>query len=202
MRISKVSIAVLVLVIIASASATVKDDKAERGEKAPLSVQPATDKSPEEPGRRKRVSPEEIISQRRRDREEMARGVLHAEQLRKLDEQIEEKRGLHNRLIGELNAIKELALQEKAENTANRLEELIEKRTNQFDEEISKLEQRRDTIREQVEKQAKERLKRRERLMERRRQEQEKTTQQGKQGEGKAEGRGRTKRKSKGGTEF
>ena len=201
MRSGTATLAVLVMFMLVSLAATAKEDQAGDKEKAPLSVQRATGKAPEELGRRKRINPEEAIARRRRDREEMARGVLHTEQLRKLDEQIEEKRGFHNNFVGELKAIKELAVQEKAEKTAKRLQELIDKSTGQFDKDVEKLEQKRARIREQIEKHSQERLKRRERLMERRKQEQKQAAEQGKQGEGKAKGRERTKTKSKGDTE-
>ena len=203
MRRYVVSIAVLLLVMMAVGTVPAKDEKSKgKGEakKSPLSVQPGARKSPEELGRRKRIGSAEAEAERLRNREKMARGMLHAEQLRKFDDQIEDKRGRHNRFVGELKAIKELALQEKAEKTAKRLQELIDKSTGQFNEDVRKLEQRRDRIREQVEKQAKERLRHRERLMERRKKAQEKDGPQGKAGEGKAKGRGegRGKRRSEG----
>jgi len=199
MRRYVVSIAVLLLVMMVSETAPAKEEKPKGKDKAksPLLVQPGARKSPEELGRRKRVGSAEAGAERRRDREEMARGMLHAEQLRKLDKQLEESHGRHNRFVGELKAIKELALQEKAEKTAERLQELIDKSTGRFNEDIMKLEQRRDRIREQVEKQAKERLRRRERLMERRKEEQEKAGPQGKAGEGKAKGQGKGRGKDK-----
>ena len=200
MRKYVVSIAVLLLVMMVSETAPAQDEKSKgKNDKAksPLLVQPGARKSPEELGRRKRVGSAEAGAERRRDREEMARGMLHAEQLRKLDKQFEESHGRHNRFVGELKAIKELALQEKAEKTAERLQELIDKSTGRFNEDVRKLEQRRDRIREQVEKQAKERLRRRERLMERRKEEQEKARPQGKTGEVKAKGQGKGRGKDK-----
>lgn len=199
MRRYVVSIAVLLLVMMVSETAPAKEEKSKGKDKAksPLLVQPGARKAPEELGRRKRVGSAEAGAERRRDREEMARGMLHTEQLRKLDEQLEEKRGRHNGFVGELKAIKELALQEKAEKTAERLQELIDKSTGRFNEDVRKLETRRDRIREQVEKQAKERLRRRERLMERRKEEQEKARPQGKTGESKDKGQGKGRGKDK-----
>ena len=203
MRRYVVSIAVLLLVMMAVGTVPAKDEKGKGKAKSPLSVQPGARKKPEELGRRKRIGGTEAETERRRDREQTARGMLHAEQLRKLDKQLEEKRDQHDKFIGELKTIKELALQEKAEKTAERLQGLIDKHMGLFNEDVRKLEQRRDRIREQAEKQAKERLKRRERLMERRKEEQEKTRPQGKTGEGKAkgQGQGRGKRRSEGETE-
>lgn len=200
MRRYVVSIAVLLLVMMAVGTVPAKNEKPKgngKAKKSPLSVQPETRKTPEELGRRKRIGSAEAEAERRRDREQTARGMLHAEQLRKLDDQIEEERGRHNRFVGELKAIKELALQEKAKKTAERLQELIDKSTGRFNEDVRKLEQRRDRIREQVEKQAKERLRRRERLMERRKEEQEKARPQVKAGEGKGKGRGKDKSEAK-----
>jgi len=199
MRKSTVSIVVLVLALMALGTAQAKNEKPKGKDKAksPVSVEPAAEKKPEELGRRKRLGGAETA--RRRDREQMARGMMRAEQLRKLDEQIEAKRGRHNEFVGELKAIKELALQEKAEKTAERIQKLIDKHTGLFNEDIRKLEQRRDRIREQAQKYSEERLKRRERLMKRRKEAQEKAGLQGKadKGKGKGQGKGPGKNKAK-----
>jgi len=194
-----VSIAILLLAMMSLGTAGAKEEKASnKGKKSPISVRPTPNKTPEDLGRRKRVGSAEAEAERRREREEGARGMLHAEQLRKIDDQVEDKRGRHNRFIGELKAIKELALQEKAARTAERLQELIDKHTGLFNEEVRKLEQRRDRIREQAQKYAEERLKRRERLMERRKATQEKAEPKGKAGRGKGKGPGRSKAKAQG----
>lgn len=199
MRRCTVSIAILLLAMMSLGTALAKEEKPkdEGKAKAPILVRPAAEKTPEELGRKRRIGSAEAEAERRRDREEMARGMLHTEQLRKLDDQIEEKRGRHNRFIGELKAIKELALQEKAAKTAERIQELIDKHTGLFNEEVRKLEQRRDRIREQAQKYAEERLRRRERLMERRKEAQEKAEPEGGTGKGKGKGQGKGPDKSK-----
>jgi hypothetical protein len=198
MRRCTVSIAILLLAMMSLGTALAEEEKPKgKGKvKSPILVDPAAEKTPEELGRRKRIGSAEAKAERRKNREEMARGMLHAEQLRKLDDQIEEKRGQHDKFIGELKAIKELALQEKAEKTAERLQGLIDKHTGLFNEDVRKLEQRRDRIREQAEKQAQERLKRKERLMERRKEVQEKVEAKGITGKGKGKGQGPGKSKA------
>jgi hypothetical protein len=178
-----VLILILVLVMTAIGSAWAKDKKPESKAKSPVSVQAGAGKTPEELGRRSREIGDETAVDLRRERDGMARGLMHAEQLRKLDEQIEDKRGRHNKFTGELKAIKELALEEKAEKTAGRIQDLIDKSTGQFDEEVRKLEENRDRIRELAEKQGQERSKRRERLM-LKKEMQEKAKVQGKAGKG------------------
>jgi len=176
MRRYVVSIAVLLMVMTAAGTASAQEGK-QKGKgksKSPLSVQPRGRKTPEELGRRKRVVGTEAEEKHRRQREEMARGMLHREQLRKLDKQLEQRRGEHERFVGELKAIKELALQEKAAKTAERLQRLIDIRTSLFNEDIRKLEARRDNIQEQVEKQAEARLRHRELLMQREKEQQKK----------------------------
>ena len=121
--------------------------------------------------------------------------MMHAGQLKRLDEQIKDRRGRHNSFIGELKAIKKLALQEKASKTAERLQELIDKHTSLFNEEVQKLEERRDRIKELAEKRAQERLKREERLMERGKKAQEKAEAKG-GGKGKGKGKGPGKNKA------
>ena len=195
MRRYVVSIAVLLMVMtaggVASAQEVKKKDKGKS--KTPLLVQPRR-LTPEELGRRKRVNGAEAGAERRKQREEMARGMLHREQLRKLDRQLEQRRGEHERFVGELKAIKDLALQEKAAKTAGRLQKLIDIRTGLFNEDVRKLETKRDKIREQVEKQAEGRLRHRELLIQREKEGQEKGKGQGK---GKAKGRGKDKSEAK-----
>jgi hypothetical protein len=179
------------MVMTAAGTALAQEGK-EKGKgksKSPLSVQPRRRKTPEELGRRKRVSDGEMKKQRK-DREEMARGMLHREQLRKLDKQLEQRRVEFERFVGELKAIKDLALQEKAAKTAERLQRLIDIRTGLFSEDVRKMESKRDNIREQVEKQAEGQLRRRELLMQREKEQLEKD-------KGKAKGQGKDKSEAK-----
>jgi hypothetical protein len=182
------------MVVTAAGTASAQEEKQKsKGKstsplKSPLLVQPKGRKTPEELGRRKRIVGAEAEAEHRRQREGMARGMLHREQLRKLDKQLEQRRGEYERFVGELKAIKDLALQEKAAKTAERLQRLIDIRTGLFNEDVRKLETRRDDIREQVGKQAEVRLKRRELLMQREKEGQEKDKGKDKgQGKGKSE---------------
>ncbi|GAF75325.1 unnamed protein product, partial [marine sediment metagenome] len=59
------------------------------------------------------------------------------------EEQIEKLKQKHQESIGELKAIRELAVKEKAKKTAARLEKLIAKRQQEFEETLQALEQRR-----------------------------------------------------------
>ena len=201
MRRCTVLIVVLLFAMVSLGTALAEKEKA-KGEgkaKSPLSVKPTSLRAPEEFRRRGRFGSTEVDPRRQRDREGMARGMMHAEQLKRLDEQIEGRRERHNSFIGELKAIKELALQEKASKTAERLQELIDKHTGLFNEEVKKLEERRDRIREQAKKRAEERLKRKERLMERGKNAQEKVEAKGGgkvKGKGKGQGKDPDKNKA------
>ncbi len=192
MRRYVVSIAVLLMVVTAAGTASAQEEKQKGKGKStsPLLVQPKGRKTPEELGRRKRIVGAEAEAEHRRQRGEMARGMLHREQLRKLDKQLEQRRGEYERFVGELKAIKDLALQEKAAKTAERLQRLIDIRTGLFNEDIRKMETRRDDIREQVGKQAEERLKHRELLTQREKERQEKD-------KGKDKGQGKDKSEAK-----
>ena len=198
MRRYVVSIAVLLMVITAAGTASAQEEK-EKGKgksKSPLLVQPKGRKTPEELGRRKRVGgAAEAGAKHRREREGMARGMLHREQLRKLDKQLEQQRGEFERFVGELKAIKELALQEKAAKTAERLQRLIDIRTGLFNEDVRKLETRRDDIRKQVEKQAEGRLRRKELLMQREKEQREKEQQEKDKGKDKGQGKDKSEAK-------
>lgn len=193
MRRYVVTIAVLLMVMTVAGIALAQKEK-EKGKvksESPLLVQPSGRKTPEELGRRKRGGgAAKAGAEQRRKREEIARGMLHRERLRKLDKQLEQQRGEFERFVGELKAIKELALQEKAAKTAERLQRLIDVRTGLFSEDVRKLETRRDNIREQVKKQAEKRLRRRELLMQRKKEQQEKD-------KGKDKGQGKDKSEAK-----
>ncbi|MHC5059968.1 MAG: hypothetical protein ACYTFK_02640 [Planctomycetota bacterium] len=186
-----VSIVVLLIVITAAWASAAKEEKpkSKRKAKSALSVQPPGAEAPEF-SRRRRISSAEAREERRMERNEMARGLLHKEQLKKLDMQIEQKRSEHEKLVGELKAIKKLALEEKAAKTAERLANFIDIQTGLFDENIRQLESKRDNINQQVEKQAQDRLKRRERLMKIREEELKRRMPKADiQGRGKAESR-------------
>lgn len=64
----------------------------------------------------------------------------------RFDEQITQMKTEHEEFIGELKAIRELAAKEKAKNTVERLDKLIEKNQKKFDENMAQLEQRRKRL--------------------------------------------------------
>jgi hypothetical protein len=196
-----VSIVILLVVASVARAGPAEKNKGKGKAQDVIVVKPEKGKTPEDLGRRARLSGEEMKAERRRSRDEFARGMMHREQLRGLDRQIEEKRGGHERFVGELKAIKKLALEEKAKKTANRIQELIDKSTGRFNEDIRKLEQRRDNIVEQVEKQAQQRAKHKERLIKLKEQQQEKSRAEEKAGKGEGKGKGRGRGKSEGGGE-
>ncbi len=61
----------------------------------------------------------------------------------RFEEQISKMKAEHEEFIGELKAIRELAVKEKAKKTAERLDKLIEKHRKKYDENLAQLEQRR-----------------------------------------------------------
>lgn len=191
-----VSIVILLVVTSAARAAPAEKEKGKGKTQDVIVVKPEEGKTPEGLGRRARLSGEEMRAEQRRGRDEFARGIMHKEQLRKTNEQIEKRRGEHEKFVGELKAIKKLALEEKAEKTAKRLQELIDKSTGRFNEDVRKLEQKRDRTREQIEKQAEQQMRRRERLMERKEQQQEKGKAEEKAGKGEGKGKGRGRGKS------
>ena len=194
-----VSIAILLVVALAAGTVLAEKKKGKGKAEQPILVQPRAKKAPEKLGRRRRMSSEEARAERKRDQEAMYRGMAHKEQLRKTNEQIEKRRGEYEKFVGELKAIKSLALEEKAKKTANRIQQLIDKSTGRFNEDIRKLEQKRDRTREQMEKQAEQHMRLRERLMERK--EQQKAEAEGKADSGKGKGGGKGKGLGKGESE-
>lgn len=106
-------------------------------------------------GRGRRAErPQGPASERRQYRRERARGTMHKQQLKKVDEQLDKMRQRHTGFVAELTEIKQLAQSEGAEKTAERLSKLIDKKQKQFDDKLKRLEKRRNKIRKQIEKQA------------------------------------------------
>jgi peroxiredoxin len=64
------------------------------------------------------------------------------EQLRELEEQISQLRAEHEELIGELKTIHEMAVKEKADEVAKRIEKLLSKERQAFQEKLRTLEQK------------------------------------------------------------
>jgi len=64
----------------------------------------------------------------------------------RFEQQTSQMRAEHEEFIGELKAIRELAVKEKAKKTVERLEKLIEKHQKKYDENLAQLEQRRQRL--------------------------------------------------------
>jgi peroxiredoxin len=64
----------------------------------------------------------------------------------RFEEQITQMKAEHEEFIGELKAIRDLAVKEKAKNTVERLDKLIQKNQKKFDENMAQLEQRRKRL--------------------------------------------------------
>ena len=92
--------------------------------------------------RQRRASPEEERQQLREKLEARQESGQQKEQLRDLEEQISQLRTEHEELIGELKAIHEMAVKEKAGEVAKRIEKLLSKERQAFQEKLRTLEQR------------------------------------------------------------
>ena len=64
----------------------------------------------------------------------------------RFEEQTSQMRTEHEEFIGELKAIRELAVKEKAKKTVERLDKLIEKHQKKFDDNLAQLTQRRERL--------------------------------------------------------
>ena len=64
----------------------------------------------------------------------------------RFEEQISKMRAEHQEFVGELKAIRELAVQEKAKKTVERLDKLIEKHEKQYQENVAQINQRRQRM--------------------------------------------------------
>jgi len=64
----------------------------------------------------------------------------------RFEEQISKMKAEHEEFIGELKAIRELAVKEKAKKTVERLDKLIEKHQEKYDENLDQLRQRRNRL--------------------------------------------------------
>ena len=64
----------------------------------------------------------------------------------RFEEQISKMRAEHEEFVGELKAIRELAVKEKAKKTVERLDKLIEKHEKQYQESIAQINQRRQRM--------------------------------------------------------
>ena len=81
---------------------------------------------------------------------EMSRAIMQEQQLEILSSQYKEKQRKHEAFIGQLNRILKSAQDEKADETAQLLEKLIEKQNHVFAESTKSLTNRRDMIRKQM----------------------------------------------------
>ena len=90
-------------------------------------------------------------------RPDAARGMMHQQQIKSLQTQIERRKQQFQRNAGELKAIKKIALQEGATKTAAYIDKLLEKKEKQMATELKGPEDRIKNIQAQIEKQAKQR---------------------------------------------
>ena len=86
-----------------------------------------------------------------------ARGMMHQQQIRSLQTQIDRKKQQFERYAGELKAIKKIALQEDATKTAAYIDNLLAKKEKQMASELKVSEDKIKSIHAQIEKQAKQR---------------------------------------------
>jgi len=83
------------------------------------------------------------------------RGRMHQQQLKQIEKRIGEQRAEHDAAVNELNEIRQLALEEKATKTAQRIQQMVDRKNGKFQESIRHLEKTRERIREQIQKQEK-----------------------------------------------
>lgn len=90
-------------------------------------------------------------------RPDAVRGMMHQQQLKSLQTQIDRKKQQFQRYAGELKAIKKIAVGEGATKTAAYIDKLLEKKEKQMATELKGPEDRIKNIQAQIEKQAKQR---------------------------------------------
>ena len=156
-----ISIVVVLSIILASGAGFGEDEQ----EKSEAKVKPPTKAKEFGLGQRPKGSTR-MKDERDETRMRMARGMMHEQQLKAVQKQIDQQRKIHEELVGELEAIKKLAAEEGASKTSERLGRLILKRNNKFAESVKKFEEKREKIREQIKKQEQNRETRRKRLEE------------------------------------
>jgi len=90
------------------------------------------------------------LAERKESHKRIMRDRSMKGQMENFEEQFEKSRQVHEAFIGELVAIKQLALKENAPKTAERVQQLIDKKNTEFDKSTEKFQQRRDQIREHL----------------------------------------------------
>ena len=110
--------------------ASAKKDK-EQGSDSEMKRQENREKMLEQFEQRRRGRPETPgmpgVPRGREGRPRMNREMMQKQQLEAIDKQIAGKRKIHEEFVGELKAIKKVALEEKAKRTAEKLQQLIDK---------------------------------------------------------------------------
>lgn len=92
-------------------------------------------------------------------RPEMARGMMHQQQMRSLQGQLARKKQALKLQKAELEIIKKMAISENATKTAGLIDKMIANKDAEFADETKKAQEKIKGIKEQIEKQAKERSK-------------------------------------------
>lgn len=134
-----ISVLLVILFVLSAGIANAEEKKADDKKfKPPKVLDP-------EKIRRERRPARQRERHNRRDRTSRLR-----EKLQKIDEGIGIKESEHRKFIDELVSIKNLAIKEKANKTAKRLEALIEAKSAEFDEAVQKLNESRDKYREML----------------------------------------------------
>jgi len=105
-----------------------------------------------------RAKVQEMLEQKRKTRK-MKQPItpenkrdLDRRRMKRMDQQIEKRKMEHTKFVGELKAIKKLALEENATKTAEKLDEIIKKQEQRFDKTFSNHQKGRDRVRKQFQK--------------------------------------------------
>ena len=145
-----------------------KDNDKEQGSDSEIKQQENREKMLEQFEQKRRGRPDTPgipgVPRGREGRKRMNRETMEKQQLETIDKQIAGKRKIHEEFVGELEAIKKVALEEKAERTAEKLQQLIDKKGKKFAETIEKYEERRQKLQDQFKKRAEGQAKRKERM--------------------------------------
>ena len=146
---------VLITAVISFAFMNTTIAKAE--ENTPEQEKKSIVQDPKSPTRPAGLRPPKRADRKRPDRRgrdgggrRMNRSIMQQQQLEVLGKQYQEKQQKHDALIGRLNRILKSAQDEKATETVQLLEKLIEKQKRVFTESTKHLTKRRDAIRERM----------------------------------------------------
>jgi len=137
----------IVLLTVAMLAQTVTAGEAEEDKKA-RTIQRWAERD-RGPAIRREESGRKLV-ERKESHKRIMRDRSMKGQMENFEKQFEKSRQVHETFIGELVAIKQLALKENAPKTAERIQQLIDKKNKEFDKSTEKFQQRRDQIREHL----------------------------------------------------